>query len=200
MMAITLRNPPALWVELGWKTIETRSRPTSYRGSLIITAASKWLDVMRCPDGGVCHHGSICGARRGCYRMGCCAPLSSTGWTGWPAIPSGVIVAVAQLDECAAIHVSRSGRAVVERGSAHVVVNQGTGRANYYRADIAAGEPAVDVSDQLSWGDFVDGYFGYMLGDVRVLDVPIPMRGSQGSPLFSPPRDVVDQLHALGIE
>lgn len=41
MKAISLHQPWASWIAQGWKTIETRTWPTQYRGDLLIVSTKK---------------------------------------------------------------------------------------------------------------------------------------------------------------
>lgn len=43
MKAITVRNPYAWAIAVGWKPVENRTRPTSYRGDVAIHAGAAWF-------------------------------------------------------------------------------------------------------------------------------------------------------------
>jgi hypothetical protein len=184
MMAITLRNPPALWVKLGWKTIETRSRPTSYRGPLLITAGKRWVDwPTTCPDLGVCHHRGICTSTRGCYRLSCCGPLSAAGWgDSWPEMPAGETVAVVDLVDCVEI-VHVAGHTELPHGC--VIVTPTAKHARYFPSRTRDGVSilARDVSSQLPMGDFRSGMWAYIFENMRRVR-PTPISGRQGTPLW----------------
>ena len=81
MKAITLWQPWASMVALGYKTIETRSWSTSYRGPLAIHAA------LRTPPR----------AQRECVDNPRMSDLLRRNGLRWDALPTGVIVATVYL-------------------------------------------------------------------------------------------------------
>lgn len=185
MMAITLRNPPALWVKLGWKTIETRSRPTSYRGLLLITAGKNLADAAEdhC-DPLLCWH--VAAPDR--YFLGD-GHIDDEGRAGY-LTPRGVAVATAQLVDCLPILELTRSRQALAADVEHVWV--GPRRLAIWRRDAPTWQ-AID--SQRQFGDFVDGNFAYVLEDVQLTD-PIPVTGRQGTPLWSPDRATVDAINA----
>ena len=98
------------------------------------------------------------------------------------ALPLGAVLLTAVLDAC--VPMVEAGPATPEeaeltRGSGAVVLAADGGSAAYYRPGIESDEVSVDVSDQLPLGDFAPGRFGWVLGEVEVLDEPDPFSGGQ---------------------
>lgn len=182
-MVLTLRQPVPRWFVEGWKTIETRSRRTHYRGPVLLHGGRRALRAA-CPDSGTCHHDCA----EICHRTRCCGPLSFTGWDDWPTPIEGVF-AVAQLVEC--VPVDTRDRA--EHFSTGVVVLRRLS-ASYYPP--AARHDPIDISDQLPFGLFEPGGFAYIFEQIRQLNDPIPIAGRQGSPLWAAPRQLLDAVHA----
>jgi hypothetical protein len=182
-MVLTCRQPVPRWFVEGWKTIETRSRRTHYRGPVLLHGGRRALRAA-CPDSGTCHHDCA----EICHRTRCCGPLSFTGWDDWPTPIEGVF-AVAQLVECVPIVTSLPAR---EHGG--VVLRRQ--RAEYHAPSAHWPVPIVDITDQLRYGDFTPGGFAYIFEQIRQLNDPIPIAGRQGSPLWAAPRQLLDGVHA----
>lgn len=83
MMALSLHQPWATFVELGWKRLETRSWGTQYRGPLAIHAAKTRAHVLEAGDL----------ARRAGFDV-------EYGRAVWKGFPLGRIVALCDLTDC----------------------------------------------------------------------------------------------------
>lgn len=160
MKAITLTQPWASLVAFGEKRIETRGWPTSYRGPIAIHAAKGLADPIRNEDG----------LREWMLQEPFAAALARHGVTVAEQLPRGAIVAVAELVDCLGIP-SQLANAIRSRGRT--------------LGDVFAG-PA---EHERAFGDYSDGRFAFILGDVKAVDPAVPYRGAQG--LFEIPDDVV---------
>jgi hypothetical protein len=165
MKALTLTQPWASLVAIGAKSIETRSWSTSYRGPLAIHAAKGWS----------------ADDREFCYRLdvfpllynGGIRPTSEHGLSDM--LPRGVIVAIANLH--------RVGR-----------INE---RSNYPEPGseiYVAGRDLPIEGDELAFGNYDDGRYGWVLTNVRRLAEPVLCRGHLG--LWDVPADVEQAIHA----
>lgn len=172
MKALTLWQPWASLVALGVKRIETRSWPTTYRGPLLIHAAASVPAALGL-------------GRRGRMTLGeyevekDAAGLLLRGPIAWPyRMPLGAVVAVADLvdvvpmsdtedppDDC--MYVTIDGRGLYRQ--------QVTGDPW-----VASNVVTSDLTDQLPYGDFSLGRYGWVFDNIRALPEPIPAKGRQG--------------------
>lgn len=152
MKIITLHQPWATLIALGFKQYETRSWATKYRGTIAIHAAKRHID----PDGiyAIQQVHDLTGGKvpriRGDY-------------------PLGAIVAIADLVDCEPMsnysptigQVKHFEKGTFETARWHVLINAMTPL-----------ERAV--------GDWQAGRYAWRLNDVIALPEPIPYKGSQG--------------------
>jgi activating signal cointegrator 1 len=146
--ALSLTQPWATLVAIGAKRIETRSWPTKYRGPLAIHAAKsfpKWAREFTTEP--VCYEA---------VRI-CCAYLRiDERLNGFPAYPTGAILATCRLANCL---------------PSEVLDN----RHNVFSVSL---EPLSD--QERAFGDYSPGRFAWILEDVKLLPKPIPVKGSLG--------------------
>lgn len=183
MKFLTIRQPWASLISLGVKRIETRSWSTSFRGPLAIHAgkAKPSRDLVRMGQW----------LTRWDYGEGRYA--MSDGLGKWVALPLGAVVAVCDLidvvpivDDYEAICDAYEGPAAIERTPSDMLIA------------FPAWSGALDedaemiVTEELPFGDFTAGRWAWLLGPVKPLPDPIPMRGAQG--LRDLPTDVADVI------
>lgn len=179
MKAITLWQPWATLIRAGAKTIETRSWATSHRGPLAIHAARRpvhdgyrmgdWIVLRNADDG-----------EQYLARWPEGEPLDPHEkwfWLGY-----GVIVATATLLDVVPISnrwgaAHRHGRAALTRD--HRIF--GGEKDGLWLVSSDGGRGVVDgyAEDQLPFGDFTDGRWAWLLGDVEPLSPPVAARGRQ---------------------
>lgn len=87
MKTITIWQPWASLIAEGWKTIETRSWPTNYRGILAIHASSRSIGLA---EMGTVHSWLLAGLIRADWAL--------RAYDG--ALPSGAIIATCSLVDC----------------------------------------------------------------------------------------------------
>lgn len=95
-------------------------------------------------------------------------------YSDYKTLPLGAIVAVADLVGC--FRISRSTTYTLP-GPARETMSLGV--------------------DELAFGDYTPGRFGWVLGDVQRLSEPIPCRGARG--LWAVPDDVVERVRDQGV-
>lgn len=160
MRVLTVRQPWATLIALQIKRIETRSFATKYRGPVAIHAGLRKADVTETgidPWRPLLAPGSDC-------RLA-------------ESLTFGAVVAVADLTDCLPIYdVSddtgyHTGRPVLWKRDALFIDTEPKSKNP---------ETLIDVSDQLPYGDFTPGRFGWLLDNVRPLSAPIPHKGGLG--------------------
>lgn len=139
MKAITIHQPWATLIALGEKRFETRGWATKYRGPIAIHAAKK-------VDKAVC--------QKEPFR----SVLANHGYTA-DNLPTGAVVATANLKECLRI------------------VTPGTGQVAAYRDADDAMIP-IDGHEKI-FGWFDRGRFAWQMTDVKEIN-PVPVKGHQG--------------------
>jgi hypothetical protein len=162
MKAITIRQPWAQLIAAGLKTIETRSWPTKYRGPLAIHAGLRphpFEDAL---------HRLLESKRM--------SPFEATilaGTTDTRLVPRGAVVATATLTDVLPVFGSDWPTDIdcIGMVSPSMAVRWKAGGCM---------SDAVDVSDQVQFGDFTPGGFAWILDDVTRLDDPVPAVGKQG--------------------
>jgi hypothetical protein len=172
MKTITLTQPWATLVAIGAKRIETRSWSTSYRGPLAIHAAKGpgahgWMQLQHM-----------------CRNVD---PFASTlahlieGEHVADRLPLGAVVAVAELVDCVPLW--------ADRMTASRSMPRTIGR---HRDD---GEPVLWelTAQEIAFGDYTPGRFGWLLDNVRPLAAPVMARGALGLWNWEPPH-TLDQL------
>ena len=173
MKALTIRQPWASLIALGVKHIETRSWRASQSliGQTIAIHAGKWQ-----PEPGN-EYGTGWWWHDDCGDPIIVEQNPTNGWNQAPA-PLGAIVATATLADCLPMvdYAEESHRPNPWNGKHRLWPNVRPGEL--WRTNPAGG-PALDVSDQLPFGDFQPGRWAWMLTDVQPCD-PVPAKGKQG--------------------
>lgn len=150
MKAITIHQPWASLISIGAKRFETRGWKTNYRGPIAIHASKKdpKLMIQSLP------HGVQVSVFDSFYdRLNIASGAISH-------MPTGAIVATANLVECYKIHVDHTGDIVLMLG----------------------GIPKVWIgkdSPETSFGHYEDGRYAWLLQDVNRID-PVNTKGQQG--------------------
>ena len=169
---LTVRQPWASLIALGVKTIETRPMPTKYRGWVAIHAAAADTDRTILD------------------------PAIAPAWDrlgdfiGGNAPVRGAVVAVARLIDCLPV-VENPGDLYAVGGEGPCIIREGPSTLTYSCGDIEDDDVA-DLDDQLLYGDFTPGRYGWLLTDVRPLATPIPWKGALG--LRHAPPELIEQL------
>lgn len=171
------------------KSIETRSWSTAYRGPVLIHASAKPVPkrMVRYPEGQMGDYTvQDDGPGTDCY-------LLDGGWRSYANqqlpidLPLGAVLGVGDLVDC--LPVATEYRRPYFGGGDHLagaftapdrsglgdglfIVRRDPGDHDRYQA--------TDVSDQLPFGDFTPGRFGWVFENVRALPKPIPWKGGQG--------------------
>lgn len=140
--AITIHQPWATLIAIGEKQYETRGWPTKYRGLLGIHAGKRI-------DKDACEHESIKSV------------LAEHGYTV-DNLPTGAVVAIAELTECWAVSRCLRGDVVLEKDG-----------GNTMRED-----PIRKREEAFGWYD--DGRFAWELTDIKQLPRPLLAKGQQG--------------------
>lgn len=165
MKALTIRQPWASLIALGVKTIETRSWKTDYRGPLAIHAGAAHV-----------HHGNFFMLARRAKTAGQLT-FDQEQTIRYAEVPFGAVVATANLVDCLPISTYMTGD--------ECVVNHLDGTMDHVIQpdDVSAAEnygPLIrDISDQIPYGDYAPGNFGWILEDIEPFD-PVPAKGKQG--------------------
>lgn len=178
---ITIRQPWASLIALGVKTFETRSRPTSYRGPVMIHAAKaapqKFVGDFFCEM-----------YDRWADRNWC---MSGPNVPDWP-LPLGAVVAVAEIVD--SLPVLAFDDELDKAWKPHIAPtrqcdNESVTEMGHWLGrspdDGPMGRPTWrinDITDQLPYGDWTPGRWAHQLANVRPLDVPVPCKGSQAIP------------------
>jgi hypothetical protein len=157
---LSLTQPWATLVAIGAKQIETRSWGTNYRGLVAIHAAKGFP-----PD-----------ARDYCDHDLFSRALRHHGYDSWKALPTGVIVAVAELYDCCVF--SSKG---TDGGPWHIMTPDANGPHGY--RDFVVGD------DEYAFGDYALGRYGWFLRNIVRLPEPVPVKGALG--LWTLPPDVL---------
>ncbi|GMQ64360.1 ASCH domain-containing protein [Vallitalea maricola] len=131
--AITIIQPWATLIAVAAKKIETRSWKTNYRGEIYIHAGKK-LD------------------RDFCYQDISKKVLNMNGYNT-ENLPTGVIIAKANLVDCAKVVASKEGSAILEGDRQYTV-----GNYEFY------------------FGNYEVGRYGWILQDIESIN-PIPAKG-----------------------
>ena len=153
MKAITLWQPWASLIVYGFKTYETRSWSTDYRGWLAIHASKKqpahvgWMLNVKDP------------AHESALFWEC---LEACGYYEFKDMPRGVVLGHVQLVN------------VLQVEDVDVRYVDSTDRGNR-RAD----DKAIICHRDLVFGDWTPGRFAWELRDPVIFNTPVPSRGSQ---------------------
>lgn len=167
MKAITIHQPWASLVALGVKHIETRSWSTKYRGPIAIHAglAKPQINYLSMGDYEIESDG----------RQFLLHDLNRSDrlWS----LDFGAVIATAELVDCLPIHSSSTAHPADPYICAHA-----SGGLSIF--DGGQG----DISDQLPYGDFTAGRYGWWLENITPID-PVRVRGRQGLWEWSPAGD-----------
>lgn len=133
LKAITIKQPWATLIALREKQFETRSWQTKHRGLLAIHAG-KTVD------------------KNACEIMWIRDTLAAHGITSWKQLPTGVVIATANLVNC---------HEVISDYGDHAVVHTG-----------------LKISDnEYRFGDFEEGRYAWELDAIQVLAEPVKAKG-----------------------
>lgn len=158
MKALTLHQPWASLVAVGAKTIETRSWPTKHRGPLAI------------------HAGKDPRPSRSMAGQLASEPLSEQQWDD---MPFGAVVAVCELVAV----LPTDGLSRSSRFHTMEYPDMSDGELLSYPLTGETLQPLNHrwkLDEQWRVGDFGPGRFAWLLGNIRALPVPAPVRGHQG--------------------
>lgn len=195
MKAIVLHQPWATLIALGVKTIETRSsppngpmRPDGVRGfpGLPIEPGERIAIVAGTKRPSAAHPGSTRRPAVGdwcVYRNSKSDLLNDFSVVGLPSwqrhpLPLGRVVATVRVTEALPM--------VAEAGEYDDELYQTIGQDTLYRQTVV-GDPAIALNvrcthfhDQVPYGDYAPGRWGWMLADVEQVDWPVEVvRGSR---------------------
>lgn len=159
MKALTLHQPWASLVALGLKNVETRSWSTRYRGPLAIHAGANYK-ASRNFDAQQAAHGRLSDDQ-------------------WADMPFGAVVAVCELvavfptddlDESYRFHTME----YPDIADGELLSYPLTGET------LRPLNQRWKMEDQWPLGNFGPGRFAWLLGNIRALPEPVPVRGHQG--------------------
>lgn len=155
---LTLTQPWATLVALGWKRYETRSWGTSYRGSLAIHAAQGWTAADR----------ELCNTPPFGEALADYAIHNLLGnWGVDPdALPRGAVLCLVNLIDCRQI--SAVSPAIDVRNKTYL-------------------HPTALSDQERAFGNYEPGRWAWELGDVRSFQRPIPAKGTLGLWRWEPP-------------
>ncbi|GLC88685.1 ASCH domain-containing protein [Lysinibacillus piscis] len=135
MKAITIKQPWATLIALGEKKFETRSWQTKYRGQIAIHAG-KSVDKEACEDKEIKQ------------------ALAKHGITSYKQLPSGAVLATANMIECHAI------------------------TKDWCEFGVAETDKGVKIEGDEYWfGYYEEGRYAWELDNVQVLPEPVPAKG-----------------------
>lgn len=133
MKAITIKQPWATLIALGEKKFETRSWQTKHRGPIAIHA-SKSIDKDACDD---------------VWIKGV---LAERGITSYKELPTGVVLAKAELTECHKVTLNFCDDVAVTTG------------------------PTIDGLE-MKFGDYTEGRYAWEMANIKELSEPIQAKG-----------------------
>lgn len=174
MKSISLWQPYASLIAWGDKQIETRSWPTSYRGPLLIHAAKRWTRE----EENFCLSDTHCFAAMQAHNIVGGTP--SKGWTAFPRLPKGAIIAVADLTSVFQIE---DDWWETDGGYSLQVLENGRSVARRFVSN-----------KEYAFGNYATGRFGWVLENIRALPEPVPCRGVQQ--LWTPSSEVIAAVEA----
>jgi hypothetical protein len=171
MKALSLTQPWAQLVALGAKKIETRSWRTSFTGEFAIHASAgfpKWAKDL-CTDEPEFSYA-----------------LQSAGSESPKDLPTGAIVAVADLSKCL-----RTDESYYLMAGFDIKISGGRATGNVTQVDYR--KPA-EGTPEFQFGDYSYGRFMFFLENVVVLPSPINCKGALG--FWSVPTDIEAQIRS----
>jgi hypothetical protein len=101
------------------------------------------------------------------------------------ALPLGAAIALVDLVDCLPVTNAGDGH----HPNIHRIFHAADG---LWRSPVEG--PASNITDQLPYGDFTPGRYGWLLDSIRPLPEPVPVKGRQG--LWTPDADVVAAVDA----
>lgn len=176
---LTIRQPWATLIALGVKTIETRSYPTKYRGPVLIHAGAH-----RPEHGETVGDWRVWRAEERKYDA-----VSRVGELWSRLMPLGAVVAIADLADCLPIIGCDQPPPGKLDGKWRTFIDLPSGglRRWYWEdEDPTIIDPTahillgLDITDQLPYGDFTDGRYGWLLTNIRPLHTPVAHKGRLG--------------------
>ena len=168
MKALTERQPIPALVVAGVVTILTRSWSTEHRGPLAIHAGKRPPDEFANLGGWEVGRLDIGAPRRMWLRLQA-GPIID--------LPLGAVVATCTLVDVVPIVDdlrAHNGHHRVILGTKPDIFGHSAWRTN------PAGGPAINITDQLPFGDFTPGRYAYLLTDITPLPEPQPAKGRLG--------------------
>jgi len=204
--ALTVRQPWASLIACGVKTIETRSWSTKYRGPLLIHAGKATPETSQWEEGpfddigwGDLIHQFGADAHEETRRV-----VPDSWWLmlapdhrDYIPMPLGAVVAAADLVDVVPVEdldAPFEEIATLESPSAIYVrpILDDEFCLLTYRHESPVRD--YDKSDQIPFGDFTPGHYGWLLDNVRPLAIPVPAKGKQG--LWTPSADLLEEVVA----
>lgn len=178
---ISLHQPRASLLVHGIKTIETRSRPTHVRGRVLIHATQRRVlhdAALICGD-------SVWTGRRETFPdqmlvRGVSRPGRTDYVEGgsWFDLPYGAIIGSAVLTDC--LPIVETG----EEGAIRTLDRDSDGSlwiVEPYDDEVDGAEPDLcDVSDQVPYGDFTPGRWGWIFADAEPVEERCPVCWGEG--------------------
>lgn len=165
MKAITIWQPWASLIAVGAKKFETRPWATNYRGPIAIHAAKNSVSVVMqnlFPRGMQLYSDDFYEKIK--YEALLRKALNPPRGRSIYNLPTGCIVATAELVECWEIRViDEDAEALFKKHHPMIVDNR-----------------FVNLKDEIMFGNFTKGRFAWELANVQIFDSPIPARGKQG--------------------
>ncbi len=181
MKALTLHQPWASLIALGVKTIETRGWKTDYRGPLAIHAAKrKPADQLKVGPW-TCFPNWLHDPTRMMVQDDC------GGFPSAVTLPLGAVVAVCDLTDC--LQINPPGNEPQTAADAECephsefICRHIDDALTLYEFGHGGHRPPTrsdDISNQLPYGDFTPGRYGWVLDNVRPVDPPQSAAGRQG--------------------
>lgn len=164
MRGLSLTQPWATLVAIGAKTIETRSWPTRYRGPIAIHAAKGFPT----DDRYLCDRTPF---RQALGRGGYERPMAPSLGTTDPEYPA-----------------TRFWPSALPLGAIVAVADL----VECVATEQLAAHQSVARAEEMAFGDYSPGRWGFRLDNVRALPEPIPCRGALG--LWDVPAEIARQI------
>ncbi len=206
LRAITVRQPWAGLIARGVKTIETRPRPTSYRGPVLIHASQSTKTWQELDAPTLLSQRTVIQAVLGALGVVDADGSWPSPWISdeaihleWdvavPTLPLGAVVAVANLVDCVPMTAWRDEpRGADGWGHARLCpAGSSNPRRVFLRENDVLAHPLLpdeaDLTNQLPYGDYRPGRYALLLEDVTRLRRPVSAKGNQAVP-WRVPEDV----------
>ena len=168
MKAITIHQPWASLIAAGFKTYETRSRATRYRGLIAIHAGAKQpLSILGKEDYHLIREAAVALGNKWSYNY--VVPLMQLN-----NLPRGAIIAIARVVDCWNIVVCPGTDVDTAK---HIPIG---GELNVSAKHPRFGEYIVPSEQERLFGDWDPGRFAWQLELVEAFETPVPVKGRQG--------------------